>query len=103
MNNRTIKKLSNLSMFFLGCAFAITSLQSCSSNQPKTAETSSKYVLPDSLVKTISIDTVSRIKYSSAITLTGQVDFDEDHVIKISTAIFKNCNKPFLKATKTGQ
>ncbi|HEY0297714.1 MAG TPA: efflux RND transporter periplasmic adaptor subunit, partial [Arachidicoccus sp.] len=62
-------------------------LQSCSSNETKTADanadTQQKYVLPDSLLKTIEIDSVLNANYSSAITLTGQVDYDEDHVVKI--------------------
>ncbi|ANI88610.1 efflux transporter periplasmic adaptor subunit [Arachidicoccus ginsenosidimutans] len=75
-------KNSGSLLFIIG---AIIFLQSCSSNKPQTADNTadSKYVLPDSLLKTITIDTVKNSVYSNAITLTGQVDFDEDHVIKI--------------------
>ncbi|MDE1193092.1 MAG: efflux RND transporter periplasmic adaptor subunit [Arachidicoccus sp.] len=58
-------------------------LQSCSSNETKTADAPEKYVLPDSLLKTITIDSVRNLDYSNTITLTGQVDYDEDHVVKI--------------------
>ncbi len=40
-------------------------------------------LLPDSLLKTIEIDTVSNSRVLNTLTLTGKVDFNEDNVIKI--------------------
>ena len=39
--------------------------------------------MPDSLLKTIEIDTVSNSRVLNTLTLTGKVDFNEDNVIKI--------------------
>ena len=54
---------------------------SCSS-KPVTDEGKKSYVLPDSLLKTIEIDTVSNSRVMNTLTLTGKVNFNEDHVIK---------------------
>src|SRR5579872_5573204 len=45
------------------------------------------YVLPDSLLKTIEIDTVVNSRVINTLTLTGKVDFNEDNVIKIFPTI----------------
>ena len=43
--------------------------------------------MPDSLLKTIEIDTVSNSRVLNTLTLTGKVDFNEDNVIKIFPTI----------------
>ncbi len=45
------------------------------------------YILPDSLLKTIKIDSVSSSRVVNTLTLTGKVDFNEDNVIKIFPTI----------------
>ena len=45
------------------------------------------YVLPDSLLKTIEIDTVTSSRVLNTLTLTGKVDFNEDNVIKMFPTI----------------
>src|SRR5450432_623979 len=45
------------------------------------------YVLPDSLLKTIVIDTVTNSRILNTLTLTGKVDFNEDNVIRIYPTI----------------
>jgi len=57
--------------------------QSCQSNNNKALDPKSKYILPDSLLKTIEIDSAVNSRVISTITLTGKVDFNEDNVIKI--------------------
>jgi cobalt-zinc-cadmium efflux system membrane fusion protein len=54
---------------------------SCKSKS-ETPEEKKGYVLPDSLLKTIEIDTVSNSRIMNTLTLTGKVDFNEDNVIK---------------------
>jgi len=52
------------------------------------AEDSKKgYVLPDSLLKTIEIDSVINTRVMNTLTLTGKVDFNEDNVIKLFPTI----------------
>ncbi len=45
------------------------------------------YILPDSLLNTIEIDSVSSSRVVNTLTLTGKVDFNEDNVIKIFPTI----------------
>jgi membrane fusion protein, heavy metal efflux system len=55
---------------------------SCKS-KPDPEEEKKGYVLPDSLLRTITIDTVKDSRVLNTLTLTGKVDFNEDNVIKI--------------------
>jgi len=82
-NIQVMKKFGNVFFLVLGFMVMVSFLQSCKNSKPAAAATDNKYVIPDSLLKTLTIDTVGKTEYASAITLTGQVDFDEDHVIKI--------------------
>jgi membrane fusion protein, heavy metal efflux system len=56
---------------------------SACSNQTAQIDDKKGYVLPDSLLKIIDIDTVSASRVMNSLTLTGKVDFNEDNVIKI--------------------
>jgi cobalt-zinc-cadmium efflux system membrane fusion protein len=62
------------------------SLYSCSEKKA-AAEDKPGFILPDSLLKTIEIDTVSSSRLLNSLTLTGKVDFNGDQVIKIYPAI----------------
>jgi membrane fusion protein, heavy metal efflux system len=66
-------------------ATALVSTLGFSSCKDKTTQAEDKkgYVLPDSLLKTIEIDTVSNARVLNSLTLTGKVDFNEDNVIRI--------------------
>jgi cobalt-zinc-cadmium efflux system membrane fusion protein len=55
---------------------------SCKDNSTPS-EDKKGYTMPDSLLKTIEIDTVSNSRVLNTLTLTGKVDFNEDKVIKI--------------------
>jgi membrane fusion protein, heavy metal efflux system len=57
-------------------------LNSCQSNS-NNATSQSKYVLPDSLVKTLQLDVVQTAPLTNTVTLTGKVGFNEDKVAKI--------------------
>jgi len=65
-------------------------LQSCNSNAEKKVETKEGYVIPDSLLKSLQIDTVQKCQLVNSITLTGQVDFNQDNVRKIYPMISGN-------------
>src|SRR5579871_6527814 len=87
----TIKKIkvTAFSGFFyllVCCAF----IQSCSTNAEKKPDEKQKYTIPDSIFKTIVIDTVTKCQLINSITLTGQVDFNQDHVMKIFPMISGN-------------
>jgi membrane fusion protein, heavy metal efflux system len=61
--------------------FTLIWFSSCSNKLPVEDEKKG-YVLPDSLLKTIEIDTVSNSRVINTLTLTGKVGFNEDNVIK---------------------
>ncbi len=67
---------------FSGCVLATLILPACGS-KPEVPEEEKTYVLPDSLKKTIEFDTVKATKVFNSLTLTGEVTFDEDRVVKI--------------------
>jgi membrane fusion protein, heavy metal efflux system len=79
--------LQNLNMRCpAGCIVLIGAslfFQGCNSGAEKKADEKEKYVIPDSIMRTITIDTVQKCQLVNAITLTGQVDFNQDHVNKI--------------------
>jgi cobalt-zinc-cadmium efflux system membrane fusion protein len=64
----------------------ILSFFSCKDNTVPS-EDKKGYTMPDSLLKTIEIDTVSNSRVLNTLTLTGKVDFNEDNVIKIYPVI----------------
>jgi cobalt-zinc-cadmium efflux system membrane fusion protein len=72
-------------LFFAGLA----TFESCTVKDNKSEE-KGKYIIPDSLLKTIKIDTVQRCQLVNAITLTGSVDFDQDHQVNIFPLVSGN-------------
>jgi cobalt-zinc-cadmium efflux system membrane fusion protein len=50
--------------------------------KPEQMEEKKGYILPDSLLKIIEIDSVTSSRVINTLTLTGKVDFNEDNVIK---------------------
>jgi cobalt-zinc-cadmium efflux system membrane fusion protein len=86
---RHLLKVSCFSSFiflFTGSLY----LQSCSADANKTADNKEKYVISDSLFKTLKIDTVDKCQLVNAITLTGQVDYNQDNEVKIFPMISGN-------------
>lgn len=61
----------------LGC------LATSCKEKPKENTADEHYVLPDSLVKTLKTDTVKYRPVVDAMTLTGNVDFNQDHVVRM--------------------
>ncbi len=70
----------------LSCIFLIVGalhFQSCKPSENKADEARVQYVIPDSLLKTIHIDSVKQGLLINSTTLTGQVDFNQDNVVNI--------------------
>ena len=80
------KKITLLIVLF---SVAFSLLQSCT-EQNKKNEEKGKYIIPDSLLKTTEIDTVQTCQLVNAITLTGSVDFDQDHQVNIFPLVSGN-------------
>lgn len=86
---RHLLKVSCFSSFI----FLFTSslyLQSCSTDTKKATDGKQEYVIPDSLFNILKIDTVNQCQLVNAITLTGQVDYNQDNEVKIYPMISGN-------------
>src|SRR5580692_2686059 len=82
--------IGRIAFFVLPFALLSFVMQSCSSNDPKVADDKQKYVVPDSLLKTLAIDTVQNCQLVNSVTLTGQVDFDQDNQVNIFPMVSGN-------------
>ncbi|HTB52696.1 MAG TPA: efflux RND transporter periplasmic adaptor subunit [Ferruginibacter sp.] len=85
---RHLLKVSCFSSFI----FLLTGsfLQSCNTEVKKTTDEKQQYVISDSLFKILKIDTVTKCQLVNAITLTGQVDYNQDNEVKIFPLISGN-------------
>ncbi|MFX8581910.1 hypothetical protein ABTM27_20865, partial [Acinetobacter baumannii] len=74
--SKTIRLLSLASLILLllagGCA-----------EKKKNTELARHYVIPDSLLRTLTMDTVRQTDMVTSITFTGIVDFDQDKQVNI--------------------
>jgi membrane fusion protein, heavy metal efflux system len=86
---RHLLKVSCFNSFIILLAGSIY-LQSCSADVKKTDDEKAKYVISDSLFKILKIDTVNQCQLVNAITLTGQVDYNQDNEVKIFPMISGN-------------
>lgn len=76
----SIRFLPVITFFAAGSLF----FQSCNVNsEVKTPDEKQAYIIPDSLLKTLRIDSVQEGELINAITLTGQVDFNQDKQVNI--------------------
>ena len=75
-------------LLFIFC-FA-TVFAGCKNEKSKKLAEREKYVIPDSLLKKIVIDTVKKCPLVNAINLTGSVDFDQDHQVNIFPLVSGN-------------
>ena len=64
-------------------------IQSCGENDKKIA-TRQKYIIPDSILKRMVVDTVTTCPLVDAITLTGSVDFNQDNQVNIYPLVSGN-------------
>jgi membrane fusion protein, heavy metal efflux system len=79
-----MKKINSYSFKIMAIAVLSALLfQSCKHNESGAANDNSKYVLPDSLAKALTYDTIQVCQVTNTITLTGKVAFNDDHVAKI--------------------
>jgi cobalt-zinc-cadmium efflux system membrane fusion protein len=79
-------KISYRVLLLSGAIIFARGISGCT-DKPVQAEEKKGYILPDSLLKTIEIDTVTNSPVLNSLTLTGKVGFNEDNVIKIFPVI----------------
>jgi len=63
--------------------------QSCE-EKAKKPEEKVKYIIPDSLLRTLTIDTVQNCPLQNALALTGMVDFNQDKQVNIFSLVSGN-------------
>ena len=84
MNKQLI--IRSLNYLMLSTLFLV----GCKSNETKKIEGRVQYSIPDSLFKTLIIDTVSSCPLANAITLTGKVSSNDDNVVKVYPMVSGN-------------
>ncbi|MDR3654013.1 MAG: efflux RND transporter periplasmic adaptor subunit [Paludibacter sp.] len=79
-----MKKINSISITFAVILFTVALFnQSCKKANASPDADNSKYVLPDSLVRTLKFDTIQDCQITNTITISGKVSFNDDHVVKI--------------------
>jgi cobalt-zinc-cadmium efflux system membrane fusion protein len=76
--------------FALPVTFVSFAMQSCNSNENKGIGDRQQYQIPDSLLKTLTIDTVQNCQLVNSITLNAQVDFNQDNEVNIYPLVSGN-------------
>jgi cobalt-zinc-cadmium efflux system membrane fusion protein len=79
-----------ISLYVVGVALLGTGLQGCKDEVKKPTEETRKYVIPDSLLKTLEIDTVQQRPLVNTITFTGMVDVNQDKQVNIFPLVSGN-------------
>jgi len=77
-----MKKIISIKIAAILFSVALVS-QACKKADSATNIDSSRYVLADSLVKTLKLDTIQDCQITSTVTLSGKVSFNDDRVVKI--------------------
>jgi cobalt-zinc-cadmium efflux system membrane fusion protein len=78
---------------FLSCLLLVAAsvlIPSCGTQENKIPAEKEKYTIPDSLMHTLSVDTVKTSQLMNAITLTGKVGFNEDNLIPVYSMVSGN-------------
>lgn len=89
INMHKIYKTAGPLLFLLaaGCTLLF---QSCDAPEKKTNGDKEKYVIPDTVMKTLKIDTVTTSQLVNSITLTGKVGANDDHVVPVYSLVSGN-------------
>ncbi len=88
INTYKVKRTNRFSVIVLLSILAFLA-QGCSETEKKQEE-KVKYTIPDSLLKTLKIDTVNTCPLLNAITLTAIVDFNQDKQVNIYSLVSGN-------------
>ncbi len=85
---KKINSKALLLSFLLVSTFLI--IQSCNTKEEQISAEKQPYIIPDSLLKTLVIDSVQKGELVNSITLTGQVDFNQDKQVNIYSLVSGN-------------
>ncbi|MHA4807621.1 efflux RND transporter periplasmic adaptor subunit [Flavitalea flava] len=65
-------------------------MQACETKEKKTTGDKDKYIIPDTVMNTLRIDTVKTSQLMNAITLTGKVGSNDDNVVPVNALVSGN-------------
>ena len=65
-------------------------MQACGSSENKPVAEKEKFAIPDTVMRTLRIDTVTTSQLINAITLTGKVGSNEEHVVPVNALVTGN-------------
>jgi cobalt-zinc-cadmium efflux system membrane fusion protein len=95
-----MKKIANilrhrfLQPAYFVCAISVMAfcfgLQSCGSENKPVVEDTHKYVIPDTLMKTLRVDTVKMVPLINSIRFTGMIDVNQDNQVNIFPLVSGN-------------
>jgi cobalt-zinc-cadmium efflux system membrane fusion protein len=88
MRNKFLQPLAAFVLIFLVLS-AIT-LSGCNGEKKQVVENTRKYVIPDTLMSTLQLDTVKTIPLVNSITFTGMVDVNQDNQVSIFPLVSGN-------------
>jgi len=88
----TTQKFFKTGSYVLAVLLVATSLfiQSCDAPEKKANGDKAKYVIPDTIMHTLTFDTVTTSQLINALTLTGKVGSNDDHVIPVYSMVSGN-------------
>jgi cobalt-zinc-cadmium efflux system membrane fusion protein len=86
---RTLKKMNSRIRMLIFLFVVALLVQGCAGNVTQTDE-KEKYIIPDSLLHTLVIDTVKKCPLVDVLKLTGIVDFDQDKQVNIFSLVSGN-------------
>jgi membrane fusion protein, heavy metal efflux system len=81
---------NRIPFFFFLLLVACFVFQSCETQEKRTTAEKDKYVIPDTVMRTLNIDTVTTSQLVNAITLTGKVGSNEDNVVPVNSMVSGN-------------
>ena len=84
-----MKKIIQYSIYTLTSCLILTNLVSCTSDNTEQ-DVRQPYVVPDSLMRTLTVDTVKNSNVTDAIKFNGIVDFNTDKVINVFPLVSGN-------------
>jgi cobalt-zinc-cadmium efflux system membrane fusion protein len=86
-----VNPISSVSLCIsLLCLLFTTTFTACEQKEEKPTPASDQYTLPDSLAKTLNFESVRKCPMVDAITLTGKISFNNDHVVKVYPMVSGN-------------
>jgi cobalt-zinc-cadmium efflux system membrane fusion protein len=84
------KRYKQINPLFSLLIAGVLLLQACGSHENKAVAEKEKFAIPDTVMRTLSIDTVTTSQLVNSITLTGKVGSNDEHVVPVNALVTGN-------------